>query len=314
MKKKRHLILVSLLLISSLFVALIGCFIKVAILEPLGIEREESVMELPFVVLTDEGLRFMIEMSAQPTEPTQPTVPTTVPPTTAPVETLPPETTVPPTTVPPETTIPTEPPIVILEESWFDDALFIGDSRTVGLQTYARLGNADYFCDVGMNVFNVRTSYVKDYNFSETTLQKLLENKTYGKILICLGLNEAGYPYDNVMAGYRQLIDLVREKQPDAVIILQSVMTVTEKKANSGKIFTLENLAKINAGILEFVDGEMIQHIDVNAWIADENGYLPSDLSFDGVHLIADGYANWSQWFLESCASIKLPEKVETAS
>ncbi len=311
MKKKKHLILVALLLISSLFVALIGCFIKFAILEPLGIQREESVMALPFVVLTDEGLRFMIEMSAQPTEPP---APSTQPPTTVPVETTVPPETVPPTTVPEETTVPTEPPVVILDESWFDDALFIGDSRTVGLQTYARLGNADYFCDVGMNVFNVRTSYVKDYNFSETTLQKLLEKKTYGKILICLGLNEAGYPYDNVMAGYKQLIDLVREKQPEAVIILQSVMTVTEKKANSGKIFTLENLAKINEGILGFVDGEMIQHIDVNAWIADENGYLPGDLSFDGVHLIADGYANWSQWFRESCANIIIPNKTETAS
>ena len=302
MKKKRHLLLVLLLVISSLFVGLIGCFIKYAILEPLGIQREESVMALPFVVLTDDGLRFMIEMSARPTEPT-------LPPTTSPPVTLPPETTAPPpaTTAPPETLPPTEPPVVILDESWFDDALFIGDSRTVGLQTYARLGNADYFCDVGMNVFTVRSSKARDNNFPEMTLAKVLERKSYGKVLICLGLNEAGYPLDNVMAGYQELIDLIREKQPEAKIILQSVMTVSEKKANSGKIFTLENLAKINEGILSFVDGETILHIDVNPWIADENGYLPSDFSFDGVHLIADGYASWSQWFRESCAELNIP-------
>lgn len=304
MKKRKHLILIILLLVTSLLVGLIGCFIKYAILEPLGIQREESVMALPFVVLTDDGLRFMIEMSAQPTEAPEPT---TLPPTTVPEETLPPEITVPPTTAPVETAPPTEPPVVILEESWFDDALFIGDSRTVGLQTYARLGNADYFCDVGMNVFNVRSSVVKDNHFPEMTLAKVLERKSYGKILISLGLNEAGYPYDNVMAGYQQLIDLIRDKQPDAKIILQTIMTVTKKKADSGKIFTLENLGKINEGILGFVDGQTILYIDVNPWIADENGYLPGEYSFDGVHLIADGYASWSQWFRESCAQLNIP-------
>ena len=34
------------------------------------------------------------------------------------------------------------------DESFFDDALFIGDSRMVNVANYARLGSADYFADV----------------------------------------------------------------------------------------------------------------------------------------------------------------------
>ena len=54
-----------------------------------------------------------------------------------------------------------QPPVVVTnavygqDESFFDDALFIGDSRMVNVANYARLGNADYFADVGMTVFKM---------------------------------------------------------------------------------------------------------------------------------------------------------------
>ena len=54
-----------------------------------------------------------------------------------------------------------EPPVVVTnavygqDESFFGDALFIGDSRMVNVANYARLGSADYFADVGMTVFKM---------------------------------------------------------------------------------------------------------------------------------------------------------------
>ena len=61
--------------------------------------------------------------------------------------------TAPPTSVSPTTaeTEPTTEPAP--DESWFDDALFIGESRTAGLQGYGRLGKADYFCGEGLTVY-----------------------------------------------------------------------------------------------------------------------------------------------------------------
>ena len=35
-----------------------------------------------------------------------------------------------------------------------NDALFIGDSRTVGLMEYSGISEADFFCSVGMSVFD----------------------------------------------------------------------------------------------------------------------------------------------------------------
>ena len=81
--------------------------------------------------------------------------------------------------------------------TYFDDALFIGDSRTVGLSQYGRLGRADYFASTGMTVFNV----LKEKRFPTTDLAKqdlpsLLSAKRYGKIYLILGINEIGYPFD----------------------------------------------------------------------------------------------------------------------
>lgn len=65
------------------------------------------------------------------------------------------------------------------DESFFDDALFIGDSRMVNVANYARLGNADYFADVGMTVFKMFSTTASDKDFGATDLASLLRSREY---------------------------------------------------------------------------------------------------------------------------------------
>lgn len=309
MKKNRRT-LTTLLLISVLLIAAIGGYLKYGLLRPLGIQREESVMALPFVMLADDGLRFMVEMNAQALDaPTEPTVPPTEQASQL-IETEPStEPATEPATEPPATTEPepTKPEYIQLDESWFDDALFIGDSRTMGLRNYHRLGEAEYFTTIGMNVYNVFIVSSSDTNFEKMSLESLLQKHTYGKILIGIGINECDYPYDYIMEGFQRLIDMIKQYQPDAVIILQAIMTVSEKQTQVAECFSLENLGKINEGIASFADGERIFYIDVNEWIADENGYLPEEVTFDGIHLYGAGYKDWALWFVDACGYLGIP-------
>ena len=53
---------------------------------------------------------------------------------------------------------PTEPDLIPLpnaQRSYFDDALFIGDSRTVGLYEYGDLSHALVIADSGMNIYKL---------------------------------------------------------------------------------------------------------------------------------------------------------------
>ena len=129
----------------------------------------------------------------------------TVPPTTVPPTTAPPET-VPPTTIPPTT----EPTAPVPDESWFDDALFIGESRTAGLQGYGRLGQADYFSGEGLTVYGVLGVEASDLHFGEQSLQSLFSWKEYGKVYIHLGINELGGNLDSYINQYqKQLISFL---------------------------------------------------------------------------------------------------------
>lgn len=232
------------------------------------------------------------------TEATQP--PTTVPPATQPPQTKPPETD-PPT---PETTAPkvVNPTLEFtgdaVDWSWFDDALFIGDSRTVGLREYARAGNADYFCTVGMSSFNVLKDSTKaaDVGFAEQTLMSLLSTKTYGKIFIALGINECGYSTSSIVKQYKKVVQAVRDAQPDAVIILEGIMTTGRKKAASKPHFEPEHIFILNGKIEAIANGVDIFYIDVNEAFADSEGYLPDSFSKDGCHLYAKYTKYWADW------------------
>jgi len=288
MKKQSNTLFV-LLLVSSLLVALAGGYLKYGVLAPLDIQREESVIAMPFVMASDDALQFLVEMKRE--EQAQAA--------TAPAPTEPPEA---PTEAPPEETIPETEPVPVfvqLEESWFDDALFIGDSRTVGMKNYYKLGKAQYFTNIGMNIYSVFAQMDKHPVYGHIFLEDLLQKETYGKIYIGIGLNECNYEYEYIRSGFERLVNMIKEHQPDCKIILQSIMMCSEKIARGNWYFDQENLGNINAIIESFADGETVFYIDSNEWIVDENGYLPADMTHDGIHLYGTGYEEWAHWIVE---------------
>ena len=223
------------------------------------------------------------------------------PESTAVTETVPP-TTVPPTTVPPATEV-TE---YALDETWFDDALFIGESRTVGLQGYGRLGNADYFCGEGLTVYGVMGVRASDQNFSEQTLTSLLSRRQYGKIYIHLGINELGGNMETFALKYQAVIDEIRQLQPEARIILQAVLVLGEGYS-SKPAFSQESLQRLNLRIKLLAEENGLHFSDVNVIMTDETGYLIPELTFDGCHLYAGGYELWAQWLIEEAENCLCP-------
>lgn len=284
------------LLLTAILVGLVGGYIKIAVLKPLQLYQDESVFAVPFKLMTDDATQYAIQLAGMPTEP--PTDPPTIPPTAPP--------TVPPTeieTAPPPTTI----PALELEESWFDDALFIGNSLMVGFRDFARLGEADYFCSIGMTVYSVWKESLKDKNFGNMKLETLLQTKTYGKILIHLGTNDVGYPHKDVVRLYGNLVERIQEYQPDALIVIQAAMTFGRAKEQQASYMNPRNIGSLNDMISGIADGEKVRFVDVNEWCADEEGYLPTSFSSDGCHPYVSGYRDWSQWLLKKCGEFGIP-------
>lgn len=306
--KKYLCSLLSMLVLSSLLVASGGAYIKYEILEPMDLYQDKSIMELPFLLATDDALIYMMRQYAEPSEPTEPS---------APEETEAPEVTQPPTDAPTEapTEPPTEPPraakpdLEVVEESWFDDVLFIGNSLGVGLRDYAPLGEADYFTVIGMTVFNARTSWSHINGVGSTNLERILSSKEYGKIYIHLGTNECGYPMESIVSAYEDLVDYIREYQPDASIVIQATMTFGRLKARQYRYMVPETIEKLNEQLRILAEEKELYFSDFNPIVADDEGYLPDEWSGDGCHPTVEGYRQWSRWILHSAGTLGIPSE-----
>ena len=118
-------------------------------------------------------------------------------------------------------------------DEYFRDALFIGDSRTVGLKMYAPIEGATYFASVGLDVYEIEEAEVEVDEIGPITLTDLLKKNKYGKIYIMLGINELGFDYDTNLVKYKKLIDSIRKLQPETIIFIEANLRVGPDKSNN---------------------------------------------------------------------------------
>lgn len=183
-----------------------------------------------------------------------------------------------------------------VEKDYFDDALFVGDSRTVGIMEYGGLENAVFFADSGMSVYGLEFKKISMPDMGRVTFEQLLEQKKFGKIYVMLGLNELGYRFDATEQKYKDTVAKIRELQEDAIIYLCANMHVTEEQSNKDVIYNNTKVNQMNAMISGLADGETIFYIDVNELFDDETGSLSAQYSSDAFHVLGKYYVEWVDW------------------
>lgn len=182
------------------------------------------------------------------------------------------------------------------------NSLFIGDSRTVGLMEYGGIEDADFFCTVGMSVYNIHKKPVSVNNVGKVTLTELLNNKKYDKIYIMLGINEIGYEFNSIVNKYTELIEFIETKQPDAVIFIQANLHVTKSRSDDDKVINNNAINRLNSELSKLADNKNKFYIDANPLFDDENGCLSADKSEDGAHILAKYYKEWGNWIIKQTA------------
>lgn len=307
--KQRGLAVLAILLVAtSLAATVTGLVLKAQLQKYVGGWEDRLAIAVPFMLLHDNTDLRRMEQARQagstPNQPEQPENPTAP---EAPDESkIPTDTETPAQPEKPQVPgVPTELPTVVPgakygeDEGFFDDALFIGDSRMVSSAYYARLGKADYFTDVGMNVFQMFSVTASDDNFDATDLTTLLQNRTYKKIFIMLGINECGYPMSSLLSAYQEDIDTLKRLQPDATIYLLKVYGVSRSVAESASYFSPQRLQEVNDGIAGLADGKKVHCLDASHLYCDDEGYMKEEYTSDGVHPYAKDAALFAQWLCQ---------------
>lgn len=188
--------------------------------------------------------------------------------------------------------------IFTADPTYFDDALFIGDSRTVGLSEYGELGQAEVLADSGMSVYKLLKTDFPTQSGEKMTLEELLAKQKFGKVYLMLGINELGYDFDQTLRKYQEVVDMIHRMQPEAIIFIQANLHITGEKSESSPYYNNENINRFNGAIEQLADGETMFYLDVNPLFDDENGNLAKEYTTDHTHILGKYYGTWVDWIL----------------
>ena len=212
------------------------------------------------------------------------------------------------TTTPPATTTLTEPATTTatfaggttaigsgqVADSYFDDAAFIGDSRTQGLQLYTGLPNATFYATQGLMVDTFFSKKFVKAGGGKITIPDAMKNQTFKKVYIMLGVNELGWAYEKVfIQKYGEVVDKVKELQPDAKIYVQSILPVTKAKSDGDAIYNNTKISRYNELIEQMCREKGVTYLHVADAVGLDNGALPAGSATDGVHLNREYCYKW---------------------
>ena len=196
-------------------------------------------------------------------------------------------------------------PAPILEDSWFDDAVFIGDSIAGTLQAYAeqhsQFGTALFFCRTNYSITSaVNGSMLLYYRGGGYKPNALLPQTGAKKVFFLLGMNDVGSYDDTRYASlWSALVDGIRENAPEIRIFFQSVTPMVKSLPNSA--LTNARIDRYNELLRDFCEEYDCCYVDVASSFKDDDGTLRGELCRDGyVHLILDAGALW-------CDALKNP-------
>ena len=201
----------------------------------------------------------------------------------------------------PETDDPPEPFAPVpeggpVEDTYFEDTAFLGDSRTEGFHLYSGLKTGAYYCSVGATVESVFSKAVET-PAGKMPLLDAMAKEDFGKIYVMLGVNELGWSKTETFRDqYAKVIDRLRADHPDAEIILQSIPPVSAKQEKKKTYVNNGRIAAYNEVIFQLAEEKDCALVDAAEAVTDENGCLRAEWNSDGVHLNVKGCQAWLEY------------------
>ena len=219
-----------------------------------------------------------------------------------------------------------------VEETYFDDAIFVGDSLTYGLGAYQVLDAGRVVAHTGINPQTILTSACIEQpdgtaaaavrcSRREATPATNVEERgapmqsmavraaAPHKVYVMLGSNGVAFlSQSSIVEFYGEFLDQLREALPDAIFYVQSVLPVTHEKESGDSRYANSKIDALNEALLELATEKGVYYVNVAEAIKDENGCLPAEVSTDGMHFGVGTYRKWVEYLLtHTVDETKLP-------
>lgn len=203
----------------------------------------------------------------------------------------------------PEETAPAKSSVVPESErvlsTYFDDAIFVGDSITDGILSYELMKNATVIAHTGINPDSIRTKAVYRSGNGNliTMLQAMAQHPDAKKIYIMLGANSASWmDKDLFLQYYEEFVRSVMQQHPNAIIYVEAITPINEAKFKThyaGQDLTNTKIAGLNDDLIKMADKLGVNFLNVNDALRGADGQLPDEATSDGLHFNTTYYQKW---------------------
>ncbi len=193
-----------------------------------------------------------------------------------------------------------------VNDSWFDDAVFVGDSISVRLQLYSTardlLGKAKFLCATSLSPENVLSPVTEDSIHPSVGGQKVsvpdgLKMSNAKKIYIMLGINSLRAGVDVTVNQLKNFIDYSNKILPQAKIFVQSVTPMTKDSNINADNLNNDIINEYNRKVNKMCDENGWYFINIAKAVCDEQGYLKDEYCSDnpdmGIHFNSKAAQVW---------------------
>lgn len=195
-----------------------------------------------------------------------------------------------------------------VEASWFDDAVFVGDSVSLKLNYYnvksADLGGAQFLTSGSLGSANALwdvsdKSVHPSFQGEKMRVEDAVALCGAKKLYIMLGMNDVGlYGAEESAQNLVTLLALILDQSPDLEVYVQSVTPMTS--TSTLKSLTNEKILAYNALVLEACEQNGWYYVDVASVMTGIDGCLPREYCSDpddmGIHFTETACALWAQY------------------
>lgn len=181
-----------------------------------------------------------------------------------------------------EPTAPTD-----FDTSFFDDALFIGDSITTGLYLYGYLDPSLVYAMVGL-----APSTALDSEIDGKTIDSKIKSNNPKKIYIMLGTNSVGYADGNYLAECMgELVQHISKVSKAKVYVLSIPPVTYYAEADYDNALTTSAINEYNSALESVISGTKAKFLDLHSVLTAPDGYYYEEYhEMDGIHFMGSTY------------------------
>ena len=182
-----------------------------------------------------------------------------------------------------------------VSSTYFDDAVFVGDSITTGIKFYDIMSNTTVLAGTGIGLNNILTNEFINDGDKKITILQALEIEKPKKIYLMLGANSLRAGTDWAIGRYAKVVDAIMQQHPDSILYLQSVLPINEPifEQRYDQEITNAIIDEFNLALCDMAEQKGIYYLDVNSIFRDSDGGMPAEYTPDGLHIKSAQYTSW---------------------